>query len=99
MFGTGYRAGCAVKCNFHTVYLLLTLNDQVIKNSATVSPASLIPTDRATKDCASPLLTAFSITALNAAPSLQVNLVLPVAFFIYCESTRTTSIDMAGLRL
>ena len=59
----------------------------MIKNSATVSPASLISTDRAANDCASPLLTDFSMMDLNAAPSLQVKVVLPHITFIDGEVT------------
>src|ERR1700726_1497617 len=56
------------------------LNDQVIKTSATSSPASFLPTERARKISPCPLARACSIVWRMEAPSIQVKRVRPVAF-------------------
>src|SRR5687767_2838204 len=92
-FHTQRRRGAKILLTFapsrlcvHFFNHFLTLNDQVTKNSATTSPAAFLPVDPALTCLASPEAIASSIALLNNQPSLQVNIVLPVAFLKYSDS-------------
>lgn|GEM_PF-5813400 len=70
-----------------------------MKNVATTSPFSFLPTDFALIILASPAVIASSIVSRNWSPSLHVKKVRPVAFLKYSDSTLTTNIDTGGFRL
>src|SRR6185437_7436401 len=94
VFGTGDGTGGAVKGYFHVRFF--TLKDQVMKNSATGSPAALAPSERTFIVCASPVVRALSMASRIAGPSVQRNRVRPVAFLKYSASVRITSMDTGG---
>ena len=81
--------------NIGIIYFL-TLKDQVIKNSATNSPASFLPIDLAVNTCPSPVLIAANTVRLKESPSSQRKLVLPVAFLKYFASKPVTNIEIEG---
>ena len=70
-----------------------------MKNSATIAPSLLFPTDRVRAVLASRVVTACSIASLIRAPSSQVKVARLVAFLKYSDSTLTTSIETEGVRL
>src|SRR5678810_11275 len=92
-----YTSCGSVKCYFH--FSFFALNDHVIKNSATNSPALFFPIVFALIVLPSPDSTASSIIFFICDPSSQTNVVLSTAFLKYSPSVFTTSILTVGFLL
>src|SRR6186713_1413181 len=97
MLTTCYTSCCPVKCYFH--FSFFALNDHVIKNSATISPALFFPIVFALITLPSPDATASSMHLFICAPSSQTNVVLSTAFLKYSPSVFTTNILTDGFLL
>src|SRR5436190_20112171 len=92
-----YTSCCSVKCYFH--FSFFDLNDHVIKNSATNSPALFLPTVFALIVLPSPDSTVSSMHFFICDPSSQTNVVLSTAFLKYSPSVFTTSMLTGGFLL
>src|SRR6188768_2200587 len=97
MLAACYTSCCSVKCYFH--FYFFALNDHVIKNSATTSPALFFPIVFALIVLPSPDSIASSMHLFICVPSSQTNVVLSTALLKYSPSVFTTSILTAGFLL